>query len=86
MTVLMTCVVIYLYTVIAFNYFRKFYIQHDSAIGGRVYTCDSMVKVRIYTYALGGVPDKLCIFPPTDESYVKGLKYLSRGGWLSAPA
>lgn len=45
MTVLMTCVVIYLYTVIAFNYFRKFYIQQSSEDGEHVYTCDSMSKV-----------------------------------------
>lgn len=46
MTVLMTCVVIYLYTVIAFNYFRKFYIKQNPAGGERVYTCDSMSKVN----------------------------------------
>ena len=46
MTVLMTCVVIYLYTVIAFNYFRKFYVQHSHRDGETVYTCDNMAKVE----------------------------------------
>ena len=36
-TIGMTCVVVYLYTVIAFNMFQKYYIQ--------VADCDSMLKV-----------------------------------------
>ena len=44
MTVLMTCVVIYMYTVIAFNFFRKFYTSNAS--GQEVYNCDSMARVR----------------------------------------
>lgn len=47
MTVLMTCVVIYMYTVIAFNFFRKFYTSNTS--GQEVYNCDSMARVRIGT-------------------------------------
>ena len=46
MTVLMTCVVIYLYTVIAFNFFRKFYVQLNHTVGERVNTCDGMAKVH----------------------------------------
>ena len=46
MTVLMTCVVIYLYTVLAFNYFRKFYIEKNSE-GQLTYKCDSMAEVGI---------------------------------------
>ena len=46
MTVLMTCVVIYLYTVIAFNYFRKFYVQQSHTNGEPVYACDNMAKVH----------------------------------------
>ena len=44
MTVLMTCVVIYIYTVIAFNFFRKFYRQ-TTPEGLPVQTCDSMFRV-----------------------------------------
>ena len=47
MTVLMTCVVIYIYTVIAFNFFRKFYHQ-TSPDGLQVQTCDSMFRVSGY--------------------------------------
>ena len=37
--------VIYLYTVIAFNFFRKFYRQ-STPEGSEVYNCDSMFQVR----------------------------------------
>ena len=47
MTVLMTCVVIYIYTVIAFNFFRKFYHQ-TTPDGLQVQTCDSMFRVSGY--------------------------------------
>ena len=45
MTVLMTCVVIYIYTVIAFNFFRKFY-RVETPQGEQVFKCDSMLQVR----------------------------------------
>jgi len=41
MTLLLTCVVIYMYTVIAFNFFRKFYREP----GQEVYHCESMARV-----------------------------------------
>ncbi len=41
MTILMTCVVIYIYTVIAFNFFRKFYRQTSL----KEQACDSMFRV-----------------------------------------
>lgn len=47
MTVLMTCVVIYIYTVIAFNFFRKFYRQ-QTAVGEKIYQCESMARCFIY--------------------------------------
>ncbi|CAI8034630.1 Ryanodine receptor 2 [Geodia barretti] len=64
MTVLMTCVVIYLYTVIAFNYFRKFYVQQSHTNGEPVYACDNMAKCFIYHIdkglrAGGGIGDVL---------------------------
>lgn len=48
MTVLMTCVVIYMYTVIAFNFFRKFYHQSNMS-GQEVYNCDNMARVHTDT-------------------------------------
>ena len=44
MTVLMTCVVIYIYTVIAFNFFRKFY-RFQTPEGVEVFKCDNMFEV-----------------------------------------
>lgn len=45
MTLAMTGVVIYLYTVIAFNFFRKFYVRELN--GGTVRdNCDTMWQVR----------------------------------------
>ena len=41
-TIGMTCVVVYLYTVIAFNMFQKYYIQ---VADNPVPHCDSMLKV-----------------------------------------
>ena len=54
MTVLMTCVVIYIYTVIAFNFFRKFYRQQTS-VGEKVYQCESMARVS-ESSSEGGAP------------------------------
>ena len=41
-TIGMTCVMVYLYTVIAFNMFQKYYIQVED---NPVPHCDSMLKV-----------------------------------------
>ena len=46
MTFLMTCIVIYLYTVIAFNFFRKFYV-HKVDDDFRIMKCQSMFQVSI---------------------------------------
>ena len=44
MTFLMTCIVIYLYTVIAFNFFMKYYVlTTDDNI--QVMKCQSMLQV-----------------------------------------
>ena len=46
MTLAMTCVVLYIYAVIGFNFFRKFYQQELS--GGEIQdNCDSMWNVCI---------------------------------------
>ncbi len=50
MTILMTCVVIYIYTVIAFNFFRKFYRQTSP----KEQACDSMFKVCMCGGCVGG--------------------------------
>ena len=45
MTFLMTCIVIYLYTVIAFNFFRKFYV-HKVDDDFKIMKCQSMFQVN----------------------------------------
>ena len=45
LTVLMTCVVIYLYTVLAFNFFRKFYMKDED--GQIEYKCHNMMTVSM---------------------------------------
>ena len=42
----MTCVVIYLYTVIAFNFFRKFYV-HTTDDNVQIMKCQSMLQVSV---------------------------------------
>ena len=50
LTVMLTCVVVYLYTVIAFNFFRKFYIKEED---GQVdYKCHDMATVSELTLFL----------------------------------
>lgn len=44
MTALLMVMVIYLYTVIAFNFLRQFY-RESTPEGSEVYNCDSMLKV-----------------------------------------
>ena len=44
MTALLMIMVIYLYTVVAFNFFRQFYRQ-STPEGSNVHNCDSMLKV-----------------------------------------
>lgn len=46
MTMLMTTVVIYIYTVVAFNFFRKFYPKEAAIVEGvELHSCSSMVRV-----------------------------------------
>ena len=40
----MTCVIVYIYTVVAFNFLRKFYYI-ETPEGTTVYKCDSMLQV-----------------------------------------
>ena len=46
-TVMFISVVIYLYTVIAFNFFRKFYTKVED--GGREYKCNGMLSVSNFS-------------------------------------
>lgn len=43
MTVLLTCIIVYVYTVIAFNFFRKFYVKDED--GEIDYKCHDMLTV-----------------------------------------
>lgn len=59
---MMTLVVVYLYTVLAFNFFRKFYVQEDEE--GTESKCDYMLTCFIYHFyagvrAGGGIGDEL---------------------------
>ncbi|XP_065916546.1 ryanodine receptor 2-like isoform X2 [Dysidea avara] len=47
MTFLMTCIVIYLYTVIAFNFFRKYYV-HTIDDNTQIMKCQSMLQCFLY--------------------------------------
>ncbi|KAI6242082.1 Ryanodine receptor 1 [Aphelenchoides fujianensis] len=63
LTIMMTLVVVYLYTVVAFNFFRKFYAQ-DEEDGGDEHKCRSMLTCFIYHFyagvrAGGGIGDEL---------------------------
>ncbi|XP_070180339.1 ryanodine receptor-like isoform X4 [Littorina saxatilis] len=70
LTVMLTCVVVYVYTVIAFNFFRKFYIKEED---GQVdYKCHTMATCFIYhlhtgVRAGGGIGDE--IEPADGDSY-----------------
>lgn len=70
LTVMLTCVVVYLYTVVAFNFFRKFYIKEED---GQVdYKCHDMATCFIYhlhtgVRAGGGIGDE--IEPADGDSY-----------------
>ena len=48
LTVLLTSIVVYLYTVIAFNFFRKFYIMEEEE-GEADYKCHDMASVSATT-------------------------------------
>lgn len=73
LTLLMTCVIIYLYTVVAFNFFRKFYLTGDE--GEPELKCHNMMTVSIQcltempnmmaqrTYCLNAMPQyDVCVF------------------------
>uniref|UniRef100_A0A0R3WJP3 B30.2/SPRY domain-containing protein n=1 Tax=Hydatigena taeniaeformis TaxID=6205 RepID=A0A0R3WJP3_HYDTA len=47
LTVMLTSIVIYLYTVIAFNFFRKFYTKEED--GEKEYKCNDMLTVSDFT-------------------------------------
>lgn len=46
LTVLLTSIVVYVYTVIAFNFFRKFYVSEED--GETDYKCHDMATVSLY--------------------------------------
>ncbi|KJH53393.1 EF hand [Dictyocaulus viviparus] len=64
LTIMMTLVVVYLYTVIAFNFFRKFYIQEGEDGDEPDRKCHNMLTCFIYHFyagvrAGGGIGDEL---------------------------
>lgn len=48
LTVLLTSIVIYLYSVVAFNFFRKFYVKDED--GEKDYKCNDMLTVCLNYY------------------------------------
>ncbi|KAL3078921.1 hypothetical protein niasHS_014703 [Heterodera schachtii] len=63
LTIMMTLVVVYLYTVVAFNFFRKFYVQEEEG-GEPDRKCHYMLTCFIYHFyagvrAGGGIGDEL---------------------------
>uniref|UniRef100_A0A183FE63 Ion_trans domain-containing protein n=1 Tax=Heligmosomoides polygyrus TaxID=6339 RepID=A0A183FE63_HELPZ len=64
LTIMMTLVVVYLYTVIAFNFFRKFYVQEGEEGEEPDRKCHNMLTCFIYHFyagvrAGGGIGDEL---------------------------
>ncbi|XP_071832667.1 ryanodine receptor 2-like isoform X4 [Apostichopus japonicus] len=62
LTLLMTCVIIYLYTVLAFNFFRKFYVTGDE--GETELKCQNMMTCFVFHLhsglrAGGGIADEI---------------------------
>ncbi|XP_025103910.1 ryanodine receptor-like isoform X4 [Pomacea canaliculata] len=70
LTVMLTCVVVYIYTVVAFNFFRKFYVKEED---GQVdYKCHDMATCFVYhlhtgVRAGGGIGDE--IEPADGDNY-----------------
>ncbi|XP_041469245.1 ryanodine receptor 2-like isoform X1 [Lytechinus variegatus] len=70
LTLMMTCVIIYLYTVVAFNFFRKFYTKDEE--GEIDYKCHNMMSCFVFHLhsglrAGGGIADE--IEPPDGDDY-----------------
>ncbi|VDK79750.1 unnamed protein product [Litomosoides sigmodontis] len=64
LTIMMTLVVVYLYTVLAFNFFRKFYVQESEGEEPPDRKCHNMLTCFIYHFyagvrAGGGIGDEL---------------------------
>ncbi|EJD76290.1 ryanodine Receptor TM 4-6 family protein [Loa loa] len=64
LTIMMTLVVVYLYTVLAFNFFRKFYVQEGEGDEPPDRKCHNMLTCFIYHFyagvrAGGGIGDEL---------------------------
>uniref|UniRef100_A0A5K3EZT7 EF-hand domain-containing protein n=2 Tax=Mesocestoides corti TaxID=53468 RepID=A0A5K3EZT7_MESCO len=69
LTVMLTSIVIYLYTVIAFNFFRKFYAKEED--GEKEYKCNDMLTCFVFHLhtglrAGGGIGDE--IEPPDGDA------------------
>ena len=51
LTVLLLSIIVYLYTVIAFNFFRKFYVKEGDEEGAVDYKCHDMFSVSSFYIA-----------------------------------
>ena len=73
MTMVMTCVVIYIYTVVAFNFFREYYPNETVDVeGAELHSCNSMVRCFLFHInqglrSGGGIADVL--EPAVGDSY-----------------
>lgn len=70
LTVMLTSVIVYIYTVVAFNFFRKFYVKEDN--GNVDYKCHDMLTCFVYhlhtgVRAGGGIGDE--IEPADGDAY-----------------
>lgn len=63
MTVGLLAVVVYLYTVVAFNFFRKFYNKSEDEDEPDM-KCDDMMTVSPSPSTLGRVPDRQTLSVP----------------------
>ncbi|CAO4380202.1 unnamed protein product [Caenorhabditis nigoni] len=75
LTIMMTLVVVYLYTVLAFNFFRKFYVQEGEDGEEPDRKCHNMLTCFIYHFyagvrAGGGIGDEL------ESPYGDDLEYI----------
>ncbi|XP_052768471.1 ryanodine receptor 2-like isoform X9 [Mya arenaria] len=70
LTLMLLCIIVYIYTVIAFNFFRKFYIKDED--GSIDYKCHDMLTCFVYhlhtgVRAGGGIADE--IEPADGDAY-----------------
>lgn len=74
LTVGLLAVVVYLYTVVAFNFFRKFYDQSEEG-ESRDMKCDDMLTVSVFYLSLSGLGyETKAILVSSERAMLKSLK------------